>query len=267
MAEIPVTRKSPFPFWLVPVAIVAILAVFALWLTLQPAEDLDDNDTQVQTETTTQQSLDSDLINTGAGYAGDPPSTGQAATEQAEVNVSTEVRTPARTEAVTQTAAPVRAANPAATAATAAPVARKVTPRPTAMQTAPPATIQQNINITRITDPNTFAQTSQKMQLVNKEVLLNNAPVGRVLSDRMFTVVSGNTEFFALLDPSLDSAGDREQTVQIQPGERRSFIGYFTMVPSVDVVQEQASNLPMSPEEYRELRNEKVYLHITNLTN
>lgn len=253
MAEIPVTRKSPFPFWLVPLAIVAILAVIALWLTLQPTADPNDNEPMVRNETTTQQqTLDSDLINTGAGYAGDPPSTGQntaqntaqnrsVQTEPAEVNVTTEVKTPVAT----------------------------ATPRPTATpaKTTAAATIQQNIQVTRITDPNTFAQTAQKQELVNKEVLLNNAPVGRVLSDRMFTVVSGNTEFFALLDESLDSAGGREQSIQIQPGERRSFIGHFTMVPSIDVAQEQAGNLPMNSEEYQELKNEKVYLHITNLTN
>ena len=286
MANIPVKRKTPFPFWLVPVALVAVLAISAIWLTMAPTEDANDSDAMVSTQTETTYTdtelppAQDDLINTGAGYAGDPP-----ATTGGRVNVQQRTTQPAASQNTTQNTTqvpPQTTQQPAQQQTQQQPPQIVIQQQPVKTQTivvqtpAPvqtpvpvqtPAAPQQIVIPQQITNPNTFASTPQKTNLVGKEVLLNNAPVGRVLSDRMFTVVSGNTEFFALLDGQLDSAGGNEQAIQIEPGQRRSFIGEFVQVPSAELVKEQNSNLPMNDREYRQLQNEQVYLHITQLTN
>lgn len=183
MAEIPVEKKSAFPFWLIPAALIALLAIGALAYTMNtpPAADPVVNTQEERTEVT-------------------------------------------RTETNT-------------------------------------------LNQDRIVDVTVFSTTAQKLDLVGREVVLKDVAMGRVLSDRVFTVVSGDTEFFALLDPQLDNAGGNEERVAIKPGETRSLVGEFTTVPSADMKEEQRTDLPLDSAEYKALQNEQVYLHVSNLTN
>lgn len=124
-----------------------------------------------------------------------------------------------------------------------------------------------DVNTARIVSVNTFAETADKPSLIGREVYLENVPVARVLSDRMFTVVSGNTEFYALLDSALDSAGGNESNVVVKAGQSRSLVGTFKDVPSADLKEEQATDLPLDSQEYKQVQNEQVYLHVTQLSN
>lgn len=191
MAEIPVEKKSAFPIWLIPLALIALIGVSALaYNTMNtPAPD---------TQTTSSE------------------------THTSEMNTNRENDVTTTTTTTTQE---------------------------------------------RIVNVNVFSETADKSILVGREVLLESVPVARVLSDRIFTVVSGNTEFFALLDPSLDSAGGNEANVAVKAGDTRSLVGEFKAVPTADLKEEQATDLPLDSEEYKQLQNEKVYLHVTQLNN
>jgi len=127
--------------------------------------------------------------------------------------------------------------------------------------------LTQNQPIERVVEVNAFSEAPDKLVLVGRDAAFDQVPVGRVLSDRMFTIVSGNTEFYALLDPILDSAGGNEARVVVKPGQLRSVVGRFTAVPSAALKEEQSTDLPLDSQEYQQLKNEQVYLHVTNISN
>lgn len=195
MAEIPVKRKSAVPLWLLPAALIALIALGTLAYT--------------------------------QGYTRG---------ESREASIDTvNVTAVKRIEQTEVTEAPTQ--------------------------------VPVTTTTTEIIDVDVFAQTPEKLSLVGQAVRLDNAPVARVLSDRVFTVISGNTEFFAMLDKQLDSAGGNEARIVIKPNERRSFMGYFKRVPSAALREEQSSDLPLDSQEYQALEDQQVYLHITYLTN
>lgn len=275
MAEIPVERKTPFPFWIVPAALIVLLALGAIAYTMSRPEEQPVNTVNLtEVESVENQSTTGGApMGTTKVVTEEPVTTTTTTTTQPQTPVQNTtqnttqntMQTPDQTR--TQTSAQATTQANTTTLATsqiqtdAQGVTRATSQINTQVKT-PPETVK-----TKIVDVNIFAQTPKKLSLVGREVLLKDVPVARVLSDRVFTVISGNTEFFAMLDKQLDSAGGNEARVAIKPNERRSFIGHFTKVPSANLRQEQNSDLPMDSQEYQELKNQQVYLHITNLTN
>jgi hypothetical protein len=260
MAEIPVERKTAFPFWIVPAALIVLLALGAIAYTMSRPEEEAVNTVNV---------TEVDRVDTQSTVVDPPTRTTEVVIEDpvttTTTTTTTQSQTPAQAPAQIKTSPQTNARTTTQATSQIQTDAQGVTRATSQINTqvkTPPETVK-----TKIVDVNVFARTPKKLSLVGREVLLKDVPVARVLSDRVFTVISGNTEFFAMLDKQLDSAGGNEARVAIKPNERRSFIGRFTKVPSADLRQEQNSDLPMDSQEYRELKNQQVYLHITNLTN
>lgn len=117
----------------------------------------------------------------------------------------------------------------------------------------------------RVTDVNLFATTADKSTIVGRRVDLTNVKVNRVLSDRVFTVTSGNGEMFVMLDENLDTAGGKEQQIKMRPGQLVNLGGTFRTVPTGEVKEERSRDL--NRREYEQMKDQRVYLHCTNVNN
>ncbi len=115
-----------------------------------------------------------------------------------------------------------------------------------------------------ITDTNFFAGVNDKMTLVGREAKINSVRVNRVLSDRVFTVKSGSSEMFVMLDENLDSTGGKESQIKMKPGQNVSLGGSFRSVPTAEAKDDQ--NRDLSQKEYAQMKGQRVYLHANSVS-
>ena len=115
-----------------------------------------------------------------------------------------------------------------------------------------------------ITDTSFFAGVNDKMSLVGRDANFSSVRVGRVLSDRVFTVASGAGEMFVMLDESLDSSGGKESQIKIRPGQNLNLSGNFRAVPNAETRDEQNRDLDKS--EYAQMKDQKIYLNATSVS-
>ncbi|MEJ7708349.1 MAG: hypothetical protein WKF84_00430 [Pyrinomonadaceae bacterium] len=114
----------------------------------------------------------------------------------------------------------------------------------------------------RVTDVNIFGSTTDKMSLVGRGVEVQNVKVNRVLSDHVFTVTSGSSELFVMLDESLDSGGGKERQIQARSGQLVNLGGTFQRVPNNETSGERGGG-GLNAREYQQMANQQVYLHAT----
>lgn len=114
----------------------------------------------------------------------------------------------------------------------------------------------------RVTDINVFGQAADKMSLVGRSVEVQNVKVNRVLSDHVFTVTSGSSELFVMLDEKLDTGGGKERQIQARAGQLVNLGGTFQRVPNNETSGERAGG-GMNADEYRQMADQQVYLHAT----
>jgi hypothetical protein len=116
-----------------------------------------------------------------------------------------------------------------------------------------------------ITDTNFFAGVNDKMTLVGREAKINSVRVNRVLSDRVFTVKSGSSEMFVMLDENLDSPGGKESQIRMKPGQNVNLGGSFRAIPTAEVKNE-SQNSDLSQKEYAQMKGQRVYLHANSVS-
>lgn len=110
-----------------------------------------------------------------------------------------------------------------------------------------------------IWDVNLYGATSNKQALLNRPVQLLNASVARVLSDRVFTIPSGSSEIFAMLDEGLNN-GPPEHRVTLAPRQNVDLQGSFRNVTSGETEPLPAA---ITGDAGAELRAQPVYLRVT----
>ncbi|MDQ3748991.1 MAG: hypothetical protein M3367_08275 [Acidobacteriota bacterium] len=116
-----------------------------------------------------------------------------------------------------------------------------------------------------ITDTNFFAGVNDKMTLVGREAKISSVRVNRVLSDRVFTVKSGSSEMFVMLDENLDSPGGKESQIRMKPGQNVNLGGSFRAIPTAEVKNE-SQNSDLSQKEYAQMKGQRVYLHASSVS-
>lgn len=266
MVEIPVTRTSKLPVWLIPTGLITLIVLIGLIaMNVNQPEPAPQTQAQVIEEVTTETVVDpnTDTASTqGTTITGGSVSTSSSQQASQAVTTTQMATTPQRsTNTVTEQRSTV-AGTGAATTVTS-----------TSQSNAAGSSSSAKIAVGKVgaatgnnvTDVHLFDNTPQKISLLNRTVDLDNVTVTRVLSDRVFTVTSGDTEMFALLDDQLDSAGGNENMIQIQSGENHDLYGYFSPVPSAELMKEQGTDLPLSADEYAQLKDQQIYLHVTHL--
>lgn len=112
----------------------------------------------------------------------------------------------------------------------------------------------------KVTDVGFFGGVNDKSTLVGRGADLKNVKVNRVLSDRVFTVTSGSSEMFMLLDDKLN-VGNMEERIKIRPGQVVNLSGDFRSVPTGEVKDEE-QNRDLNRAEYARMKDQKVYLHV-----
>lgn len=112
----------------------------------------------------------------------------------------------------------------------------------------------------RVTDVNIFGGTADKNSLNGRGVDLTKVKVNRVLSDRVFTVTSGSSEMFVMLDEKLDSGGGKESQIKMRSGQTVNIGGNFRRIPDANM-REEAQNRDLNKTEYAQMKGQQVYLH------
>lgn len=275
MVEIPVARKSKLPVWLIPTGLITLIVLIGLIaMNVNQPDPAPQTQAQVIEEVTTETVVDDDTqtattqsttitggsVSTSSQQASQPVTT--TTTQTQNTGSAQMATTPQRTtNTVTQQSSSV-AGTGAATSVTSTSQSHANSSSSSAkIAVAKVGTATGN----NVTDVHLFDNTPNKISLLNRTVDLDNVTVTRVLSDRVFTVTSGDSEMFALLDGQLDSAGGNENMIQITSGENHDLYGYFSPVPSAELMQEQSTDLPLSADEYAQLKDQQVYLHVTHL--
>ena len=116
-----------------------------------------------------------------------------------------------------------------------------------------------------ISDINIFGTTTDKASLVGRTVDLQKIKVQRVLSDKVFTVLSGSNEMFALLGDNLN-AGAKEKQIKIEAGQVLNLAGDFRTVPTGETKAEtQKGSLSVSQKEYAQMKGQQIYLHTSKV--
>lgn len=116
-----------------------------------------------------------------------------------------------------------------------------------------------------VTAVNYFGTVQDKATIVGRNVDLRAAQVNRVLSDRVFTVKSENQEMYVMLDENLDSGGGKEQQIKIRPGQTLKLAGSFRTIPTAEV-KDETQNRDLNKQEYARMKDQKVYLHATSVS-
>ncbi len=110
---------------------------------------------------------------------------------------------------------------------------------------------------TIIVDASVYGDATDKMSLLGKRMTLQNVVVNTVPGDHVFSVRSGNTDFFAALDPQLDTRGGMEQIIRVKPGDVRTLVGEF----------KSSRNTTISAPDIRsQLTTAQVYFHVTGIS-
>jgi hypothetical protein len=110
-----------------------------------------------------------------------------------------------------------------------------------------------------IWDVNLYGATRDKQSLLNRPVQLLNASVARVLSDRVFTIPSGSSEIFAMLDEGLNN-GPPERRVTIAARQNVDLQGSFRSVTGAETEPLPAA---VTGDAGAELRAQPIYLRVT----
>ncbi|MGV3525855.1 MAG: hypothetical protein ACO1RX_16650 [Candidatus Sericytochromatia bacterium] len=274
MVEIPVTRTSKLPVWLIPAGLITLIVLIGLIaMNVNQPDPVPQTQAQVIEEVTTETVVGDDTATTqSTTLTGGSISTSSA--QQVSQPVTTTTTQTQNTGSAQMATTPQRTTNTVTqqrSTVTGTGAATSVTS--TSQSSANGSSSSAQIAVSKgstatgnnITDVNLFDNTPQKISLLNRTVDLDNVTVTRVLSDRVFTVTSGDTEMFALLDGQLDSAGGNENMIQIKTGENHDLYGYFSPVPSAELMREQSTDLPLSADEYAQLKDQQIYLHVTHL--
>jgi len=116
-----------------------------------------------------------------------------------------------------------------------------------------------------IKDVNEFGSATDKSTLVGRGLFVNGVRVNRVLSDNVFTVKSGSSEMFVLLDNNLDSPGGKEGQIKIRRDQNVNLGGEFRNVPTDKVAQETKGG-GLDKSEYAQMKGQQVYLHATSVS-
>ncbi len=117
-----------------------------------------------------------------------------------------------------------------------------------------------------IKDVNDFGSASDKSTLVGRGFFVNGVRVNRILSDKVFTVKSGASEMFVMLDNNLDSPGGKEGQIKMRPGQNVNLGGEFRAVPTGEVAQETKGGGGLDNKEYAQMKGQRVYLHATSVS-
>lgn len=116
----------------------------------------------------------------------------------------------------------------------------------------------------RVTDVNIFGNAADKNALAGQGAELTKVKVNRVLSDRVFTVTSGKSEMFMMLDENLDSGGGREQQIKMRPGQIVNLSGEFRRVPDAET-KDETQNRDLNQKEYAQMKGQQIYLHVKSV--
>lgn len=220
MAEIPVERKekSSFPWWLIPLALLGLLALFFLMRGCNNPTVVDNTNNTNRINTNTNRIVNG-TNTTGTTTNGTTVTNTTASSTAAGVNGNTAV------------------------------------------------VVNNNVpgDSRVVTAVNYYGTTQDKNTIVGRNVDLATVRVDRVLSDRVFTVKSENEEMFVMLDEGLDSGGGNEQRIKIRAGQDLKLGGNFRTVPTAEV-KDEAQNRDLNAKEYQQMKNQKVYLHATSVT-
>jgi hypothetical protein len=110
-----------------------------------------------------------------------------------------------------------------------------------------------------IWDVNIYGRTRDKQTLLNRPVQFLNVSVARVLSDRVFTIPSGTSEIFAMLDEGLNN-GPPEHRVTLASPQLLDLQGVFS-----NTSRSETEPLPaaVTGDAGTELRAQPVYLRVT----
>jgi hypothetical protein len=115
-----------------------------------------------------------------------------------------------------------------------------------------------------IKDVNEFGSATDKTALAGRGFFVNGVRVNRVLSDNVFTVKSGSSEMFVMLDQNLDSPGGKEGQIKIKQGQNVNIGGEFRSVPSGETSAETKGG-GLNGKEYAQMKGQQVYLHATSV--
>ncbi len=116
-----------------------------------------------------------------------------------------------------------------------------------------------------VKDVNAFGGATDKSTLVGRGFFVNGVRVNRVLSDKVFTVKSGASEMFVMLDDKLDSPGGKESQIKMKPGQNVNLGGEFRNVPTGEVAAETKGG-GLNKNEYAQMKGQQVYLHATSVS-
>jgi len=116
-----------------------------------------------------------------------------------------------------------------------------------------------------IKDVGDFGTTSDKSTLVGRGVFVNDVRVNRVLSDNVFTVKSGSSEMFVMLDEKLDSPGGKEGQIRMRRGQNVNLGGEFRAIPAPETKEENKDG-GLNNKEYAQMKGQRVYLHATSVS-
>jgi hypothetical protein len=117
----------------------------------------------------------------------------------------------------------------------------------------------------RVTDVGIYGSTKDKLSLAGRRIDLRNVKVKRVLSDRVFTVTSGNSEMFAMLDENLDPAGSKKKQTRMRAGQTVNLGGTFQRIPSEQI--KDARRRDLNARQYAQMKGQRIYLHTTEVSN
>jgi hypothetical protein len=116
-----------------------------------------------------------------------------------------------------------------------------------------------------IKDVNEFGSATDKTALAGRGFFVNGVKVSKVLSDNVFTVKSGSSEMYVMLDQNLDSPGGKEGQIKIKPGQNVNLGGEFRSVPSGETSSETKGG-GLNSKEYAQMKGQQVYLHATSVS-
>ncbi|MDQ3323495.1 MAG: hypothetical protein M3525_13850 [Acidobacteriota bacterium] len=111
----------------------------------------------------------------------------------------------------------------------------------------------------RITDLGVFASTADKLSLAGREAQFTNARVVRVVGPRTFTVASGNSEIYVMLDDASARAVGTQG--KIDAGDTLNLTGEFERLQLEEINDlANARFRPLTEQERAFLKNTQVFL-------
>jgi len=170
---------------------------------------------------------------------------------------------PARMAVATSTDAsigPAPVMPPSATDAGAAPSLVVIPPSDTVGGTTPSTVAGDNGEV--LNDLVLIYGAVDRTTYADRRFEIPDVTVGRMISDRVFTVGTGDGEMYVMLDEALDR-GSAEAAIQIKPGQKLSLVGKIARAPNAETADERMRGL--SAEDATAMRKQGVYLQITRI--